>query len=152
MKPFKCISLLIFIFFISACSGSKPIEKNVKKGINWSQHSSLSSAIDQAKAEDKLVFIDFYTDWCTPCKMMDQDVFSDKTVADYFNKNFVNLKVNCEKGSGPNLAFLYQIQMYPVLLFVDHKGREIKRKDGAAYHSELMSLAKDAQQMYQSGT
>ena len=73
---------------------------------------------------------------------MDSDVFSDKNNQNFFDDNFVSYKVDAEKGNGPNLSFLYAVKEYPTLLFLDTKGRVLQRKEGAAYHTELMNLAR----------
>ena len=54
---------------------------------------NYNDALAMAKAEDKMVFIDFYTDWCGPCKVMARDVFPQKQVGDFFNAKFVCLKL-----------------------------------------------------------
>ena len=100
----------------------------------------LSEAIDRAAAEDKLVFIDFYTTWCLPCKLMDEDVFTDPEFGRYMNDNFVSLKIDAERGNGVNLASLYEVQAYPTLLFVDTRGRVVGKKQGAAYQRELREM------------
>ena len=64
---------------------------------------SWQEAIVTAKQEGKMVFVDFYTDWCGPCKVMAKDVFPQKQVGDYFNAKFVCLKLNAEK-EGRELA------------------------------------------------
>lgn len=46
---------------------------------------TTEQAVEKAKAEDKYVFVDVYTNWCGPCKMMDNQVFPMKEVGDYFN-------------------------------------------------------------------
>ena len=65
---------------------------------------TYKQALEAAKTENKLVFMDFYTDWCGPCKLMTREVFPTKTVGDYFNEKFVSIKVNAEKGEGIALA------------------------------------------------
>ena len=48
---------------------------------------------------------------------MDQEVYPDKKVSKFLNENFINYKVDAEKGEGITLAEYYQIQAYPTLLF-----------------------------------
>jgi len=62
-----------------------------KKGIQFTQQ-NWNQVIIQAAKEDKIIFIDAYTDWCQPCKKMDKQVFPQKLVGDFYNKNFINVK------------------------------------------------------------
>ena len=59
---------------------------------------SFSEALKRAEVEDKLLFVDCFTTWCGPCKRLSKVVFKDSLVADYFNRHFVNLKMDMEKG------------------------------------------------------
>lgn len=147
----KQLSFVLFISLIMACGGTKKTSTTVPapKGMHWMENVTLTETIEKAQAENKLVFIDFYADWCAPCKMMDKEVYSDKYIYKDFNQDFINFKVNGEKGHGPNLALLYQVQVYPTLLWVDYNGRVLARKDGAAYHTELKRLAKKAKNQFE---
>lgn len=104
----------------------------------------LSEALDRARAEEKLVFVDFYTTWCLPCKLMDEDVFTDPAFGDFMNERFVSVKIDAEAGNGPNLAALYGVRVYPTLLWVDPDGRVLSRREGAAYQTELKRLGRAA--------
>jgi thiol:disulfide interchange protein len=133
-----CYSFISILAF-TGCKTTTKVEAN-KVGLGFVDSGTLSKAIEQATQEKKLIFVDIYTDWCLPCKMMDTDVFTDKNIIAFFEKHFVSLKVDAEKGNGPNLAYLYQVDSYPTLLFLDTKGRVLQKKVGAAYHTELMHL------------
>ena len=65
---------------------------------------SLQVALALAGKEIMMIFIDFYTTWCGPCKMMSSEVFTQEQVGTYFNRVFVNMKVDAEKGEGVELA------------------------------------------------
>ena len=82
------------------------------------RHLTLDQAIEQAKKENKLVFVDFYTDWCGPCRVMANTVFPQKKVGDYFNARFVCIKLNAEK-EGQADAKTFQVKAYPTFLVLD---------------------------------
>jgi len=143
MKAFSQIALLTFSIIFLSCSGSKKAAVNKTK-VAFTSSSSMSDILEKAEKANKVVFVDIVTDWCLPCKMMDKDVFSDPQIADFMNKNFINYKVDAEKGNGPMVSLVYEVQAFPTLLFVDSKGEVIVKKVGAAYHSELMEMARTA--------
>ena len=93
-----------------------------------------------AELEGKLVFLDAYTDWCAPCKKMDKEVFSKKEVGDFYNANFLSVKINMEKGEGLPLAEKYFIFAYPSLLFVNYDGTVAHRYAGFLDQKGILSL------------
>lgn len=103
---------------------------------------SFSEALKVAKVENKLLFVDCFTTWCGPCKMLSKVVFKDSLVADYFNCHFVNLKMDMEKGEGIDLKKKYEIRGYPTLLFLDSNGEVVYRLLGADKASELLRKVK----------
>lgn len=78
-----------------------------------------------ARAENKIIFVDCYTSWCGPCKMLSNVVFTNDTVADFYNRHFINVKIDMEKGEGPELAKLYEVKAFPTLLYIDKEGKLI---------------------------
>lgn len=144
------LSLGVSMLFVSCGSKKDTVKKKERVGIlpgyafDFHKASSLSPILDKAEAEGKLVFVDIYTTWCLPCKLMDEDVFTDEDTAEFMNKNFINYKVDAEKNNGPDLKALYQVSAYPTLLFLDTKGRVLERKTGTAYHTELLRMAQSA--------
>lgn len=106
----------------------------------------LGNVLDIAKSQNKPVFVDINAKWCAPCKLMQRDVYTHKETAQFFNENFINYKVDIELNEGPDLKLIYNIKTIPTLLWLDEKGREIYRKEGACYHSELLNNASIALQ------
>jgi len=94
---------------------------------------SVKEAVALAKKENKLVFIDAYTTWCGPCKRMSKYTFTDKDVATFFNDNFINLKIDMEKGEGAKIERKFDVRNYPTLLFLDGDGELVKKYIG--YHT-----------------
>lgn len=108
------------------------------------EKSSFADIKAKAKKENKLIFIDAYTSWCGPCKWMAANVFTNDTVADYFNTKFINAKIDMEKGEGPEIAKLYDVRCYPNLLFIDGEGKLIHRGAGGLKTKQLIELADNA--------
>lgn len=95
------------------------------------QKLSFDEALAAAKAEGKMVFVDCYTTWCGPCKMMTERVFPLKEVGDYLNGKFVCVKFDMEKGEGKELAAKYYVNSYPTFLVLTADGRQAHRLVGA---------------------
>lgn len=146
---FSFLFPILCIISMLGCKSPEKLETDEEKitspyTFNFMESNNLTDVIDQAVSEDKLVFVDIYADWCLPCKLMDKDVFTDRRLAEYFNENFINYKVDAETPNGADLVYLYNVQGYPTLLFLDGKGRVLERKDGAAYQTEMYRLADEA--------
>ena len=109
------------------------------------EHTSWKKVLKKAKKEDKLIFVDCHTSWCGPCKMMAKDVFTQDHVADFFNNNFVNFKIDMEKGEGPELKPGWKINAYPTFLVINSKGEVIHRVVGAYGADEFIEYIKEAQ-------
>ncbi|MFT5998373.1 MAG: thiol-disulfide isomerase/thioredoxin [Neolewinella sp.] len=95
----------------------------------------------QAKKESKVIFIDAYTTWCGPCKMMAAKVFPQEEVGKVYNEKFINAKFDMEKGEGPGLAKRYSVMAYPTYLFVDGNGDIVHKGLGYIPAEEFLALA-----------
>lgn len=99
---------------------------------------TYEEAMSAAKAENKLVFLDFYTVWCGPCKMMAKEVFPRKEVGDYLNERFVCIQLDAEK-EGKELGQRYKVMFYPTFIGIDVTGKEVFRIDGGTDAKTFMA-------------
>lgn len=97
-----------------------------------------------AKQEEKLIFLDAYTTWCVPCKWMDGNVFNQSEVGEYYNSQFINVKFDCEKGEGIDIAKEYGVKSFPTYLFIDGDGELIYKALSKMEVSEFMEQGKRA--------
>ncbi len=91
---------------------------------------SWSDLLEMAKAENTPIFVDAFAVWCGPCKRMDSQVFSQPEVGNFFNDNFINAKIDMEKGEGPALGGKYGVSAYPTILFIAPNGELLHKAVG----------------------
>lgn len=111
------------------------------QGIIW-EEGTLMQALKKAGKEGKLVFLDCYASWCGPCKYMATQVFTTREAGEFFNKNFVNIKIDMEKGEGINLGRELRIQGYPTFIIMNPNGKELGRIVGGAQISQFIDKVK----------
>lgn len=147
-------SLLCIIFFTQCRTRNvantvtnevSSFQYHTSSDVKFIKDNTLSNVLEHAVTEgNKLTFVEFYTDWCLPCQIMDETVFVNKIVSNYLNDNFINYKVNAESGEGPDLRFIFQIDEFPTFLFLDHRGRVVLKEKGSKSSSHMMLLAETA--------
>ena len=113
------------------------------QGIRFAE-GSWKELLETAKKEGKLIFVDCYTEWCQPCKQMEQQVFPSKKVGKFYNEHFINVKMDMEKGEGPVILNTYKINAFPTLLFVNGEGGEVYRIVGSKKEAEVLQVGADA--------
>jgi thioredoxin-related protein len=133
----KYLFLLVF-FFVAGISG-------VAQEIKWM---SMNEALAAQKKQPKKIFLDAYTVWCGPCKMLDKNTFTNKDVIKYINKYYYPVKFNAEgtevvnyreytfinpghdanrkgRNSTHQFAQAMKVTGYPSLVFFDETGNLI---------------------------
>ncbi len=128
--------ILVLIFTISVL-GLKA------QGIEFFQ-GSWKDALAKAKSEDKLLFVDAFAKWCGPCKAMAKNVFTQQKVGDFYNANFINLKLDMEETDGVTFGHKYPVAAYPTLFFLDGDGKVIKKVTGGQQPDGLIIQGEDA--------
>jgi thiol-disulfide isomerase/thioredoxin len=119
------------------------------RSISFETTKEWKRVVNKARKEKKLIFVDCYTDWCGPCKLLATNVFTRDEVADYFNRHFVNAKFEMEKDKdGILLKGRFGIKVFPTLIFVDPKTQEVVHqfvgyRSGTEWLIEGASIAGD---------
>jgi thiol-disulfide isomerase/thioredoxin len=91
---------------------------------------SWKEVLAEAKRQNKPVFVDIYTTWCGPCKLMAKEAFPNPKVGEKFNTSFVSYQIDAEKGEGIDVAKKYTVDAYPTSLYVSANGDLIHRAIG----------------------
>lgn len=117
------------------------VKRNNTRSIRF-EEIGLKDAMVKAKKEDRLIFIDAYTDYCQPCMLMVKNVFSLNDVADFYNQNFINLKMHF--GKEKELAEKYGTSGYPAFLFINGDGKLVYMESGYTEGDEFIGYGKTA--------
>jgi len=116
------------------------IESGTAKGISF-EEKPFEELLTQARKENKIIFIDAYTTWCGPCKLMAKNIFPLPEVGAVYNERFINAKIDMEKGEGPSLSDRYGVMAYPSYLFVDGSGDIVHKGLGSMPADKFLELA-----------
>jgi thioredoxin-related protein len=133
----KKLTFLLSIFAVMFLYGNSfAAEINFQKG-------SFQEMLQKARSENKLLMVDFVTDWCKWCVELDRKVYSNADVADFANSHQVNFKIDAEKGEGVDLAKKYSVKGYPTIVFIDGDGNEVDRIYGYVEAADFLKTIKD---------
>jgi thiol-disulfide isomerase/thioredoxin len=117
---------------------------------------SWEEVVAKAKSENKYIFLDAYTTWCGPCIMMAKKVFPQPEVGEFYNANFINVKVQLDTTGKDNdhikrwykdgnmLANKYGIRAYPTYIFFSPDGEAVHRAVGSSDPQTFINKGKDA--------
>jgi len=137
--------MMLLFASLFAAVGGQVMGQESNKGIQFEKEGTLfRQAVQKAMSTGKQIFLDCYTSWCGPCKMMANTVFPQEIVGNYMNPNFVCLKMDMEKGEGPELAKKLQISAFPTFVFFNSRGQEIGRFLGGCKAEEFIEKVKKA--------
>lgn len=107
-------------------------------------HGKWSEALEKAQKEEKLIFVDAYAKWCGPCKRMAAETFTQQKAGEFYNKNFICMKMDMEEAENMDFIQKYPVGSYPTLMFIDEKGKVVKKGVGYQEVEPLISLGKSA--------
>lgn len=107
-------------------------------------HGTWAEALALSKESGQLIFVDAFTTWCGPCKLMSAKTFPQKAVGEFYNANFINVKLDMERGEGLQFADTYNVSSYPSLFYIDGDGKLVMKAVGYMDADKFIDAGKSA--------
>lgn len=137
----KNIILFTFILFLSFTFSLSA------QGIEFFE-GTWEEALQKAKKDNKMIFVDAYTKWCGPCRRMQKNVFPTATAGDFYNKHFINFKMDMETQAGMKFGLSFPVGAYPTLMYFTPEGKISYKTIGGKNVEKLVQAGKSALKSY----
>lgn len=116
--------------------------------INFLHSDSFKEIQKEAWIQKKPIFIDFYASWCSPCKKVEREVFTNPRVAKYMNENFINYKVDIDEKNGSTLSMIYDVDFLPTMVIVKPNGKTLVKKSSIMSSDKFLNWAKKGKKYF----
>ncbi|WP_159638677.1 thioredoxin fold domain-containing protein [Sphingobacterium composti Ten et al. 2007 non Yoo et al. 2007] len=127
-----------------------------EQGIKFEHNTTWAKIKEKAKAENKHIFVDCFTTWCGPCTWMSENVFPQPEVGEFFNANYINLKLQFDEtqkdsedvkswyAEAKRFAQDYEVKAYPTFLVFNPDGELVDKVIGGSQPDQFIARFKDA--------
>lgn len=146
----KTIVLTAFICLVLSTANGQ------EKGINFQTKLTWAQVKEKAQKENKYIFVDCYTTWCVPCKVMAKYVFTRPEVSTFFNDKFVSVALQFDetkkddadtkswRAEVKRVGAKYKVNTYPTYLFFNPDGALVHSIIGGSDAATFLEKAKAA--------
>lgn len=132
------VILAAAVFYNNRMQGPPP-----PSAVEWV--SGLETAKTRAAESNRLLLIDFFAEWCGPCRMLDHYVFPRKDVAEALGE-WIAVKVDVDKESA--IASKYEVRAMPTLVVLSPQGEELTRFTGYMDGGEFINWVKSVEKTW----
>ena len=113
--------------------------------VNCVHSPNWEKILRHAQDEKKIIFLDCGASWCIPCKKFANEVLTIDSVAEFFNKHFVNVYLDLEKDEMPPVSDMPNVRSIPAIFFIDARQKKVIHGHfGLLDAPSLMRFAKEA--------
>ena len=133
-------SIVIYYIIINSIAISISSQESKQQVVFYK---SYQEGIKLAKINHKAVLLDFFAEWCEPCKVMDNEVLVDPTLSRFFNSNFISIKIDGESKEGKKLMKDYLVTGFPTYIFINKKGKTVNRISGALEAKQFLQMGRE---------
>lgn len=138
-KLFTAFAAIVVVAVYAFANPKVDFKADTENGIQFHK-GTWEEALELAKKENKLIFLDIYATWCGPCKKLKAKTFSNSEVGTLYNRNFVNVAFDGEQGDGAMLMQKYNLRSFPSLLFINGNGKVVAQTGGYHNPSQFLEL------------
>lgn len=136
-KFFLGLGIIIIVTAVVLIVFGQPSVSNNQSNADTTWQTNLDSTLQDAKNTNKPIFIDFYADWCSYCKELNESTLSDPNVKKKLNRDYVKVDINTDQN--PDLSSRYKIYSLPTIVILNSNGQEIKRYEGYVTSDQLLN-------------
>lgn len=111
----KLIGLLIVgaaMFWLVYTMG-RPADGRATTDERIAWRSSIEAAFDEARAAEKLLFVEWTAEWCGPCQEMEREAFRDEVVVRLLNERFIPVRLDWDRRR--DIATDYRVRVLPTM-------------------------------------
>lgn len=151
MKSNSLFRLLVAFLLLGAVN-SATLQATESNEVNANSNStsvsyysgSWEAAKEEARRTGKGIFVKMWATWCVNCRVMDDNVFNDKRVAEFYNDNFVNYSLDYDSPAGQEFARKYDVQFLPDFFFFDSNANLVLRATEGKTQTQMLDFGYQA--------